>query len=247
VAKVIAASSIQDYRHIVKDLDRLSDLLCRVIDLSDFVRSTHPNQEMQVAANRAYGKMFQYMNVLNTTSELNEQLQRAEANPEISASWSEEEKVVAQMLLRDFAKSAINMGDQKKQSFVDLSDEVSQWGTEFVDEMAPAQHYLPLSSHRLRGMDPVVVKQMTKWGTVHLPTVGALATSALRTAQSKDTRKEIYIANRTASQDQIYRLEKMLKARAELAKLSDFASFAHLTLGEKMAKSPRKFVIWRGI
>ena len=127
VAKVIGASSLQDYQNIVKDLDRLSDLLCRVIDLSDFVRSTHPNQEMQAAANRAYGKMFQYMNVLNTTSGLNEQLRRAAASPEVLASWSEEEKVVAQMLLRDFAKSAIDMDDQKKQSFVDMSDEVSQW------------------------------------------------------------------------------------------------------------------------
>ena len=109
--------------------------------------------------------------------------------------------------------------------------------------MAPAQHYLPLTSHRLKGMDPVVVKQMTRWGTVHLPSVGAMATTALRTVQSEDTRKEIYFANRTASQDQLYRLDKMLKARAELAKLSGFASFAHLTLGEKMAKSPGESIV----
>src|ERR1700710_86742 len=58
VEKVLKASSVEEYKCVARDLDRLSDLLCRVIDLSDFVRATHPDSKIQAAATRAYAMMF---------------------------------------------------------------------------------------------------------------------------------------------------------------------------------------------
>ncbi|KAI9771001.1 MAG: Mitochondrial intermediate peptidase [Geoglossum simile] len=239
VAKVLAASTIREYKAIVRDLDRLSDLLCRVIDLADFVRATHPDHEIQATATKAYGLMFEYMNVLNTTRGLNEQLKRAAADPEVWSSWSEEEKVVAQILIKDFSKSAIDLPPAERQKFVDLSNDISQLGSSFVDSMAPEKEYLVLESSRLSGMDPVLVKKMIKWGKVNLPTVGAPASLALRTVHDPEVRREIYMANRTVAPGQIQRLEGMLKRRAELAKLSGYGSFAEMALTDKMARSPR--------
>src|SRR5437762_2073659 len=107
VTKVLSASSIDEYKNIIQDLDRLSDLLCRVIDVADFIRATHPDKAIQDAAMGAYALMFEYMNVLNTTTGLNDQLIIAKSTPEVWNSWTEEEQVVAEILLRDFAKSAI--------------------------------------------------------------------------------------------------------------------------------------------
>ncbi|KAF4556320.1 Mitochondrial intermediate peptidase-like protein [Elsinoe fawcettii] len=238
VSRIAAYNTLDEYKRIVKDLDRLSDLLCRVIDLCEFVRSTHPDRAIQSAATKAYLMMFQYMNVLNTTPVLHEQLQKALSLPEVTSAWSEQETVVANILARDFSKSAIDLPQGDRQSFVELSDSVSQLGSLFMDEMEPAKSVLELPSSKLKGMDPMVVRQLTRWGSVALPTAGMPANLALRSVEDPDVRREVYMANRTASKESISRLEQMLEQRSQLAKLSGFESFGHLTLADKMAKTP---------
>jgi hypothetical protein len=51
---------------MVKNLDRLSDLLCGVIDLAELVRNVHPEPEWVEGANEAYEQLCEYMNELNT-------------------------------------------------------------------------------------------------------------------------------------------------------------------------------------
>ena len=238
VARVLAYDSVEDYKRIARDLDRLSDLLCRVIDLSEFIRSVHPDPSVQAAANEAYGTMFEYMNVLNTTTGLNSQLKKAMTIPEVWSSWSEEEKTVATILEKDFSKSAIDLAERERRDFVTLSNDIVQLGTEFVDSMAAETPFLQLESSRLKGMDPMMVRQLTRWGNVNLPTVGVPATLALRTVEDPETRREIYAASRTSKKESLERLELLLKKRAELAQLSGYESFGHMTLADKMAKTP---------
>jgi intermediate peptidase len=223
---------------MVRDLDRLSDLLCRVIDLADFVRGTHPDRKIQAAATKAYSIMFQYMNQLNTTTVLNDQLKRASAIPEVWNSWSEQERTVAKILMEDFSRSAIELPEGARQKFVTLSDEIARDGAEFVDHMGPERASLTFDSTRLSGLEPGMVKALTRWGKTKIHTMGHEAQVALRYVHDEDVRKEVYMAVRTSKKSSINRLEKMLKNRAELAKLSGYESFAHMTLENKMAKSP---------
>ena len=51
---------------VVKNLDRLSDLLCSVVDLAEFVRNAHPDQKWVASANNLYESLSEFMNVLNT-------------------------------------------------------------------------------------------------------------------------------------------------------------------------------------
>lgn len=238
VAKILAASSVEQYHRIVKDLDRLSDLLCRVIDISDFVRATHPDPRMQVAATRAYAMVFEYMNVLNTTTGLAKQLDTAIEQSANMPKWGEQEQMVAKILKRDFANSAIDLPQADRERFVTLSQEISEVGLDFVDSLAPEKERLTFQSSRLKGMDPMLVRQLTQWGQVTLPSVGGPAVAALRSVQDEATRKEIFRASRTSSRATLERLRSLLTKRAELAKLSGFQSYAHLTLQDKMAKSP---------
>ena len=238
VEKVARASTVDEYKGMVKELDRLSDLLCRVIDLADFVRGTHPDRKIQNAAHRAYAIMFQYMNQLNTTTVLNDQITKAAATPEVWDSWTEQERVVANILVEDFARSAINLPEDTRQRFVDLSGEIADVGTEFTEKMGPATSYLKFDSKRMRGLEPNMARALTKWGETKIGTMNHEAQMALRYVEDADVRREIYMAVRTANKPSIVRLEAMLKSRAELAKLSGYETFAHMTLENKMAKSP---------
>lgn len=238
VQAVLSYQSVEQYKRIARDLDRLSDLLCRVIDLCDFVRSVHPDRRIQMAAAQAWTIMYQYMNVLNTTPGLEQQLRKAAAVPEVWNSWSEMEKTTANILMKDFSKSAIDLPDAERQAFVQISDEIAEAGNDFTENMAPQTPYLQFESSRLKGMDPVVVRQLTRWGSATLPTAGMPAQLALRQVEDADTRREIYMANRTSTKDNLLRLEQMLQGRAQLAKLSGYESYAHLALEDKMAKTP---------
>ncbi|KAL9111725.1 MAG: hypothetical protein Q9187_007881, partial [Circinaria calcarea] len=239
VDNVLQISTVEGYKTVARELDRLSDLLCRIIDLSDFVRSTHPDPAFQQAATQAHSFMFEYMNTLNITTGLCEQLQKALMNPEVVGSWSEEEKTVAQILMKDFTQSAIDLPESKRHDFVELSNAISQLGFRVVDEMEPVKAYLIFDSSRLKGMDPMTLKRLTnRRNVVHLPTTGSVAASAIMHVEDEDIRREIYVANRTASGRQIHHLEQFLRLRAELAQLSGYPSFASMTLVDKMAKSP---------
>ena len=63
---VRARRSRDELFKVVKNLDRLSDMLCSVIDLAELVRNAHPDPEWVKSANEAYEQLCEYMNVLNT-------------------------------------------------------------------------------------------------------------------------------------------------------------------------------------
>jgi len=56
----------REVRLVVKNLDRLSDLLCGVIDMCELVRNAHPDQRWVSEADRAYERLCSFMNSLNT-------------------------------------------------------------------------------------------------------------------------------------------------------------------------------------
>ena len=239
VTKIHAASDFEDYRSLAKEFDRLSDLLCRVIDVADFVRSTHPERAFQLAAAGAHSLMFEYMNVLNTDTRLNDQLKQALSDPRVTKSWSEEELKAADILKKDFSQSAIDLPAAKRRKFVELSNQINNAGSQFLDDMQPHSTNLLFSTSRLKGGDPLLIRQYTDArGLARIPTIGSAASHILRYVEDDEVRKEMYIASRTAAKHQIQRLEDLIHSRAQLARTAGFDSFASMTLSEKMARTP---------
>lgn len=239
VGDVLAAISTEEYIAIPQKLDLLSDSLCRLLDTADFVRATHPNARFQEAATQAYSYLFEYMNVLNTTPGLKSQLLKAISTPEIAKAWSEEEKIVAQILLKDFAQSAIDLPEASRRRFVGLSSHMKELGHSFLENMAMKTPYLAFDTGQLKGMNPLLIKQYSAGRrNIKLPLGGDLAYAALQSVEDEDVRRDIYIHCRQSAQSQMNTLEKLIKTRCEIANLSGYPSYAHMSLIDKLAKSP---------
>ncbi|KAL8702407.1 MAG: hypothetical protein Q9201_004431, partial [Fulgogasparrea decipioides] len=208
--------------------------------MADFVRSTHPDPGFQQASTQAYAMLFEFMNILNTTPDLKIKLESALADPKIGATWNDEERMVAQILLRDFSKSAIDLPKDKRQIFVEFSNQISQLGTKFVREMRPETLTISLSNKRLKGVDPLVLEHASKrhLSGISIPTIGPVAATALRSIKDETARKDLYLAGRTAPKPQLQTLQDFLQARARVANLSGYRSYAEMNLSDKLAKTP---------
>ena len=62
--------SVQALLHQVKQIDRLSDLLCGVIDVAEVIRFCDPSPDWKAAADAAYAELCYFMNELNTHVQL---------------------------------------------------------------------------------------------------------------------------------------------------------------------------------
>ncbi|KAL8724549.1 MAG: hypothetical protein Q9166_007891 [cf. Caloplaca sp. 2 TL-2023] len=240
VTKVVEASTREERCFIPQTLDRLSDSLCRVLDLADFVRSTHPDDTWRQASTQAYAMLFDFMNVLNTTPDLKTKLESTLGDPDIEARWHDEERMVAQILLKDFSKSAIDLPDNDRQAFVDLSNQISQLGTKFVKDMRPAASIISFQNQQLTDVDPLVLQHARRRHLtgILIPTVGPVAIRALRSMRHEDARRDLYIAGRTAPKAQLQILRDFLQTRAMVANLSGYPSYADMNLSDKLARTP---------
>ena len=63
-------TSSSNLNFTIKRLDRLSDLMCSVVDVAEFVRSSHPDPEYVKAAEECYAILANLLGSLNTNPAL---------------------------------------------------------------------------------------------------------------------------------------------------------------------------------
>ncbi|GAA6007394.1 hypothetical protein JCM11491_004148 [Sporobolomyces phaffii] len=241
---------------MVKNLDRLSDLLCGVIDLAELVRNVHPDPEWVAGADCAYEELCEYMNELNVHVGLYRGLKQLHdalpkdtptKSPALFAAYA-----VATPFLRDFEKSGIHLPDRERQEFVSLSTSILQLGRKFLQnaaggggDAAPrasvavsrrdlAQAFGPdAAATRFppsrAGTDPNVAEvDPTSWeGRV-----------LARHHPDARVRERLYVASHAAPEGHVETLDRLLVERARLARLVGRDSWAHVALEDKMAQTP---------
>ena len=246
VERVVSDKSPESRRLLVKNLDSISDILCSVIDLAEVVRTLHPDTKFNNAANLAHSRMFTFMNMLNTNVELFEALENVMNDEDMVSSFSREEKAVAEVLYRDFKKSGINMPENTRRRFVDLSNDVADLGTRFVSGTRPASPTIELRVSDLEGMPSIYFSKFIRGDRVFLPSSGGLTQLALKVVQKSEIREIIYRTSVTGSKEQEVLLHKMLEARQELASLVGESNFGSMTLSDKMASSSESVFAFLG-
>jgi intermediate peptidase len=244
VEKVVNASTAEEIRKTVKRVDTISDILCSVLDAAELIRHVHPHQEFVEAANKTSTMLHSYLNQLNTNRGLYQSLKRVFETPTIAKDLNWQERKVAQLLLQDFEKSGVHMPLETRQKFIEMNDSILQLGQEFAMNSYPSQELVTIKNPKfeLRGVPSRLVDALMSASRssshVNIPSYSEIASLVLRTAESEETRKRLFLAMNSGSNEQVNLLEKLLKKRGELAVLLNQKSYGHLYLTDKMASSP---------
>ncbi|CCH62729.1 hypothetical protein TBLA_0I00710 [Henningerozyma blattae CBS 6284] len=227
-------------------LDQLSDTLCRVIDLCEFIRSCHPEKSFVQAAQECHEHMYAFMNTLNTDIALCDRLRTVLDNKEVLKRLTDEEIKVGKLLLEDFEKSGIQMSPEIRDRFISLSQDISLAGQDFLNNTSYTEKdYIKIKCDEFdKACDyPALKYKLSKdlSGKYYkIPTYGKIPYTALLKCKDEELRKKLWVAFHSCSNKQIERLTKIIKHRIELAKLLSKSSYSEYTLEGKMAKGPKE-------
>lgn len=118
-------------RKMVQVFDELSDTLCKVADLSEFIRLSHPQSKYTYAAEDACIAISGIVEKLNTNKTLYKALNGVVVNGDIVAT-NEVDQHVGKLFLFDFEQSGIHLKEDLRQKVVRLNDAILQVGQKFM-------------------------------------------------------------------------------------------------------------------
>ncbi|EDO43059.1 predicted protein, partial [Nematostella vectensis] len=221
VKKVLSKTGLE----LVEVFDELSDTLCRVADLAEFVRVSHPDLEFREAAEETSLSVSNFVETLNTNHKLYSVLKNAFYNE--GDAMSEETRKVAELFLFDFELSGIHLEEQKRQQFVELQDAILILGSQF-SQGAGLPVLLPKGDcpDRIKNSFPVSGDNV------------AIDTMYLESS-NEELRELAFRSHLHPIPEQLHCLDLLLSSRNELAQLVDFPTFAHRALKGTMVKTPK--------
>lgn len=245
----------------VKQIDRLSDLLCGLIDVAEVVRSMDPDPHWVAAADQAHSHMCYYMNTLNTHVQLYIALKRVHdpvANGSATSASTSSHKqstlfpalVVSAQFLADFEKSGIHLPDSQRKQFVDLSDEILTLGRDFTNphNQHNTTHVISIDREEVEKVSRSIASRLRGWAKtpwsnqIMIDPTSPEAVYLRSNSHSSTVREALYRASIASDappiQHRVELLNTLLQKRYDLAQLTGRHSFAQVTLADKMASNP---------
>lgn len=105
----------------VETFDQLSDSLCRVADLADFIKVAHPDAAFREAAERTCVEIGTVVEILNTNVDLCQSLKNLLGNEAVLATLDSDTRRVAELFMFDFEISGIHLDYSKRSKAVALN------------------------------------------------------------------------------------------------------------------------------
>ena len=114
-------------RKIVEILDEISDEICRVADLAEFIRNVDVDRELKQAAEQAYGTLHHLVEKMNTNTKLYEHAKQAYERGE----GDETDRRVLKLYLVDFERCGIRLNEPNRLNYLQLNDDILHLESQF--------------------------------------------------------------------------------------------------------------------
>ncbi|XP_041055946.1 mitochondrial intermediate peptidase isoform X1 [Carcharodon carcharias] len=211
---------------VVQIFDRLSDCLCRVADLADFVKVAHPDPSFREAAEITCMTIGTAVEKLNTNIELCNSLKNLLNDKEAMDSLDPDTRRVAELFMFDFEISGIHLNEEKRKRVVNLNVQMLDLNNSFL-----------LGTHLPNKIDrsaiPEHIRHYFSMQKNHVHVNGLHADSP-----DDLVREAAYKIFLYPNPEMLLCLDQLLACRNQLAHLVGYESFAHRALKGTMAKDP---------
>ncbi|XP_015524762.1 mitochondrial intermediate peptidase [Neodiprion lecontei] len=219
------ATSQTRSRKIVEIFDELSDSLCKVADLAEFVRIAHPDRKFSDAAEDACITISGVVEKLNTHKELYNSLLHVVKNGDV-VETTEVDEHVAKLFAFDFEQCGIHLIEEQRQKVVHLNDRILQTGQRF---MAGTVHPRAVKKDVL---PPEIRQYFTTEG-------GQILVQGLYTDSSNAIAREAaYKIFLYPDSQQELLLRGLLNDRHDLSEICGFPSYAHRAVRGSTVEKP---------
>ncbi|XP_063807747.1 mitochondrial intermediate peptidase [Pseudophryne corroboree] len=216
----------------VKMFDLLSDELCKVADLADFVKVAHPDSSFREAAEEAFRNIGTMVERLNTNIELCQSLRKLLDDKTLLESLDPETRRVAELFLFDFEISGIHMDEEKRQKAVNLNVVIADLSNDFLIGAN-------LPNKIDKNVIPEHIRSHFSWDGQYLQVSGLHADSPNDLVREAAYKIFLYPNSR-----QLKCLNELLSSRNALTQLVGYPTFAHRALLGTMAKTPENVMMF---
>jgi len=226
-----AANECEPGEETIRLFDELSDTLCRVADLSDFIKSSHPDEAFAEAAAEAHLSIGTMVEELNTNTKLFSALRRVTDDQKVRASLDDDTRTVADLFMADFEISGINMEATERQRAVELHECLLQLVGQFMQSahtpVVLPNNYVPES---MRHCFPQHDSNHVIMRSLHYDNPNE---------EVREFAYKVYYHNQRQAEDLLSRL---LSTRYELAKLLGYSTYSERALASLTVSDPNKIL-----
>lgn len=217
-------------RKMVVIFDEMSDSICRVADMVEFLRVSHPEAEYRNAAEQTCLTMSELVETLNTNTAIYQALKNVVQQGDVQE-LTDVDKRVAELFLFDFEQSGIHLDKDKRDKFVRINNALLRLCNNFM--------------HSTQQPTPTMDFQLDKDLLQHLHFEGGRNfTNSLQSEHFSEFVREaaykVYLYPNPHAEDL---LNDIIHGRRLIANLTGFKTFAERALKGTLAETPDN--VWK--
>ncbi len=228
--------------------DDISDTLCRVADVAELCRTSHPDAAWRQAANDAWMTIYNEMSVLSSDSQMTMQLKGVGDDPKLAAQLNSEQKKFIQTMVARMG-ALLNLPQVAIDEYTRLMAKASELESEFTGISEDKWEDIriegrTLAPFRSLGSDSDLRALGIRYehkGVVISLNKGNLAL-ILRNVADAEIRKLVYNAGQRLFPEALLVLQELIATRQALATLLGYHSIAESGLAENVARHPEAVV-----
>lgn len=206
-------------QNVVTLFDELSNTLCKVADLAEFVRVVHPQPKFRARAEQTSVAISSLVEQLNTDRRLYSALKESSFKDDL-------DEYVAKLFMFDFEQSAIHLDDDKRKLVLQLNESILKLGSIFAANA---------NQGRLSDSSQLPEKIRHFFGSSSGRT---FITGLHADSENELIRETAYRIFLQPDETQNDILTNLLKCRHQLARLCGFESYSHRAVKGGIAGTP---------